>query len=122
MMTGFNRGIFFGGIFIAAAAMAGEADVLKAQASCQDEVCRFEVTVQHADEGWKHYADRFEVLTLEGKVLGTRVLAHPHVNEQPFTRSLSGVPVPRSQTQVRIRARDLVHGFGGQELVIELPR
>ena len=43
-------------------------------------------------------------------------------NEQPFTRTLSGVSVPRSQAQVRIRAGDLVHGFGGQELVIELPR
>jgi len=121
LMTGPVRYIF-GGLFIAAQAVAGEADVLKAEASCQEDVCRFEVTIQHADEGWKHYANRFEVLTLEGKVLGTRVLVHPHVNEQPFTRALSGVSVPRSQAQVRIRAGDLVHEFGGQELVIELPR
>jgi len=43
-------------------------------------------TVRHADSGWKHYADAIEISTPEGVVLLTRVLAHPHVNEQPFTR------------------------------------
>jgi hypothetical protein len=41
------------------------------------------VTVRHADEGWEHYADCWEVLTLDGEVLATRELAHPHDNEQP---------------------------------------
>jgi hypothetical protein len=49
----------------------------------------FSATLKHGDTGWDHYADKFEVLGPGGKVLGTRVLYHPHVNEQPFTRSLS---------------------------------
>jgi hypothetical protein len=47
-------------------------------------VYRFSVTVRHADEGWDHYADRWEVLTSDGTLLATRTLYHPHVNEQPF--------------------------------------
>ena len=43
------------------------------------------VTVQHADTGWDHYADAWEVLAPDGTVLGTRTLLHPHTDEQPFT-------------------------------------
>jgi hypothetical protein len=105
------------------AALAGEADVLSAEAQCSDDrVCRFAVTLRHADEGWKHYADRWEVLSPEGELLATRVLRHPHVEEQPFTRTLSGVKIPTSIEKVRIRARDSVHGYGGEEVEVELPR
>lgn len=80
----------------------------------------FEVTVEHADEGWEHYADAWEVLTPDGAVLGTRTLLHPHVNEQPFTRGLSGVKIPEGIDRVRIRAHDSVHGYGGDEITIPL--
>ena len=53
-------------------------------------------------------------------MLATRVLEHPHVEEQPFTRELRGVRVPPNVTSVRIRARDSVHGYGGREVVIPL--
>jgi hypothetical protein len=46
--------------------------------------------VRHEDVGWQHYADRWEVLASGGEVLATRVLAHPHVDEQPFVRNLGG--------------------------------
>lgn len=82
---------------------------------------RFSVTVRHADEGWKHYADRWDVLAPDGKVLGTRVLLHPHVNEQPFTRSLSGVAIPDGISQVTIRAGDSKHGYGGAALEVAIP-
>ena len=101
---------------------AGTADVTKANVTCQsDSTCQFTVTLRHADKGWDHYADRWEVLSLEGEVLGTRILYHPHVNEQPFTRSLGGVRIPTSTKQVRIRARDSVHGYGGKEIIVALP-
>src|SRR6056297_2190336 len=55
---------------------------------------RFSVTVRHADTGWDHYADLWQVVDLTtGDVLGERVLAHPHTQEQPFTRSLSRVEI-----------------------------
>jgi hypothetical protein len=50
----------------------------------------------------------------------TRVLLHPHENEQPFTRSQSGILLPEGTTQVTVRAHDLVDGFGGQEVVVQL--
>jgi len=73
---------------------------------------RFDVTVSHPDTGWEHYADGWRVEDAEGKDLGTRILAHPHVNEQPFTRSLSGVVIPEGTTEIYIRARDNIDGWG----------
>lgn len=77
-----------------------------------DGTWRFSVTLRHGDTGWDHYADLWQVETPDGTVLGERVLAHPHVNEQPFTRSLGGVKIPVGLAEVVIRARDSVHGFG----------
>jgi hypothetical protein len=105
------------------AARAGEANVLAATLTrVADGSFRVEVTVRHADQGWDHYADAFEVVAPDGRVLGTRILLHPHVEEQPFTRSLPGVEIPDEVTQVTIRARDSVDGYGGQELTVPVPR
>jgi len=103
-----------------ARADAGLADVTAASASCADRVCTFVVTVRHADEGWNHYANAWEVVAPDGTVLATRVLEHPHVDEQPFTRELRGVVIPAGVVSVRIRARDSVHGYGGREVVVPI--
>ena len=104
-------------------ARGGEADVLAAKVRCsRDSVCEFAVTVQHQDRGWDHYADRWEVLSEDGKVLATRILRHPHLEDQPFRRLLSGVAVPGEISRVRIRARDSVHGYGGEGIAVEIPR
>ena len=109
-------------VLAAAAAAAGEADVVAARATCDvGRVCRFDVTVRHADSGWEHYADRFEVLAPDGLLLATRVLRHPHVDEQPVTRELLGVQVPAGIDRVRIRAHDSQHGLGGAEVEIPIP-
>jgi len=102
-------------------ARAGEADVLEVEVTAAGEGYRFAVTVAHADEGWDHYADRFEILTPAGEILGVRTLHHPHVDEQPFTRSLSGVIVPDDLDRIVVRARDSVHGYGGQSVELALP-
>ncbi len=103
-------------------ARAGEADVLAvAVARERAGVYRFDVTVRHADEGWEHYADAWDVVAPDGAVLATRVLYHPHVGEQPFTRSLSGVAVPGDLGRVSLRAHDKVHGYGGAEFTVDLP-
>lgn len=102
---------------------AGEADVVDVGVrQAADGTWSFDVTVRHADEGWEHYADAWEVLAPDGTVLGTRKLYHPHVEEQPFTRSLSGVKIPDGLGEVRLRARDSVHAFGGAEMEVKLPR
>jgi hypothetical protein len=105
------------------AASAGEADVVAAKLTpAGDGTWRVEVTVEHADQGWDHYADAWEVVAPDGTVLGTRTLLHPHVEEQPFTRSLSGVAIPGDVAAVTVRARDSVHGHGGRELSVAVPR
>ncbi|MDD1792099.1 hypothetical protein LRP50_03055 [Enterovibrio sp. ZSDZ42] len=100
--------------------VAGEADVVNATATKSGEFYRFSATVAHADEGWDHYANAWRVVTKEGDVLGVRELLHPHENEQPFTRSLSGVSVPEGVTEVIVEARDSVHGWGGKTFEIGL--
>jgi hypothetical protein len=103
-------------------AWAGPADVVDVKVTKSSPgVYGFSVTVRHGDTGWQHYADAWEVVGPDGKVLGTRVLGHPHVNEQPFTRRLSGVAIAEGIKTVRLRARDKVHGFGGREMDVDLP-
>ena len=105
---------------ICAPLFAGNTDVVKVKTQCTH-TCTFSVTLKHADSGWDHYADKWEVVAPDGTVLGSRVLHHPHVDEQPFTRSLSGVRIPDGISEVTIRGRDSVHGFGGIEKQVKLP-
>ncbi|MBE9534085.1 MAG: hypothetical protein IMF03_03725 [Proteobacteria bacterium] len=100
---------------------AGEADVLQVKVKrTGDNVYYFDVTVTHKDEGWDHYADKWDVVAPDGTILGTRTLYHPHVQEQPFTRSLSGVRIPEGVRRVTIRAHDSVHGYGGKVMTVDL--
>ena len=103
--------------------LAGEADVVAAEAvRAADGTWRFSVTVRHADEGWDHYADAWDVVAPDGTVLATRILHHPHVDEQPFTRSLSGVVIPEDVATVTVRAHDSAHGHGGATADVMLDR
>lgn len=107
-------------LFVASAAMAGEVRILEVRVECPTS-CTFAVTLEHEDEGWHHYADRWDVMTLDGKLLKSRVLHHPHENEQPFTRSLSGVLIEPGTSRVKLRARDSRHGYSPDEVVVDLP-
>ena len=102
-------------------AVAGEADVVDVKISKQGNTFSFDVTVKHADTGWDHYANSWEVVAPDGTVLGKRVLFHPHVDEQPFTRSLSNVRIPADVKQVIVRAGDSKHEFGGKEMTVDVP-
>ena len=101
-------------------AMAGEADVIDVRVSGSGTKFSFSVTVRHKDEGWDHYADKWEVVGEDGTIYGTRILAHPHVDEQPFTRQ-GRAEVPLGIKSVIVRAHDSVHGYGGKEMTVELP-
>ena len=101
---------------------AGEADVVNVVVKqIGERAYHFDVSVAHADTGWDHYADKWEVVAPDGTILGTRILHHPHVNEQPFTRSLSNVAIPANINRVIIRAHDSVHAYGGRTMRVELP-
>lgn len=99
---------------------AGEVDIVEVQVKKTGDSWRFNVTLKHGDTGWEHYADAWRVVTVGGKELGTRTLFHPHENEQPFTRSLSGVAIPPSIKAVYIEAHDKVHGWGKQRFKVEI--
>ena len=77
----------------------------------------FQVTVQHVDASWDHFADRWEIIGPGGRVLGTRVLYHPHIGERQFTRKLRGVTIPEGVEHVIVRVHDKLHGYGREKLI-----
>jgi len=117
-----SNALLFAALAIATSAYADEVENVDSTAREAGDTWSFSVTLKHGDTGWDHYADLWQVYSPGGDLLGERVLHHPHVEEQPFTRSLSGVSIPDDLNEVIIRARDSVHGVSGQELRITLPR
>jgi hypothetical protein len=99
-----------------AAATAGCADVVDAEIGGVAGDHTFTVTIRSDDAGWEAYADRWEIVEEDGTVAATRLLLHPHVDEQPFTRSQAGVSIRSSA--VTIRAHHSVGGFCGEELAV----
>ncbi len=98
------------------------ADVIAAELEeTADRVFQVSATVSSADTGEEKYADQWRVLGPDGTVLGVRVLTHPHVNEQPFTRSLTGVEIGIDVRSVTIEARDSVEGYCGDVVTIDVP-
>ncbi|MCB9741339.1 MAG: hypothetical protein H6740_01820 [Alphaproteobacteria bacterium] len=90
-------------------ACAGLAEVSEVQVMDSDLL----VTVSSPDTGCGCYADWWEVLDAEGALLYRRVLAHSHVEGQPFTRG--GGPVEAAPDQVLwVRAHMAPGGYGGQ--------
>jgi len=116
MASAVAAGLLAGGFSIANDAAITEVDIKPAG----DRMYQVSVTLEHADTGWDHYANRWDVLDEDGNVLGSRVLAHPHVNEQPFTRSLQ-VEIPESVKVVTIVASDSVHGDNEETVQVEVP-
>ena len=103
-------------------ALAHDAAVLDVKVSTNgDGTYTLSTTVFHKDTGWQHYADKWDVLTPDGQLIATRVLYHPHVDEQPFTRSLSRVAVPIGVREVLVRAHCSVDGDGKKSFRVALP-
>ncbi|WP_028468675.1 hypothetical protein [Neptunomonas japonica] len=102
-------------------AAAGEVSILMADfRSAGSNHWAVNVTLKHDDSGWDHYADNWRVVDVDGNVLGDRVLFHPHVDEQPFTRGINSVLVPEGVTTVYIEAHDKVHGWTEKRLKVDL--
>ena len=108
------------GLIAGARVYGGEVEIVDVEVDCSNS-CAFSVTLKHGDEGWLHYASQWDVVTMDGKLLKSRVLYHPHVDEQPFTRSLSGVKIPPGTTEVKVRAKDLKHGYSSAQYTVKIP-
>lgn len=109
-------------VLCARPALAEAPGIEGATAARGGDTWHFDVTLSHPDTGWRHYADGWRIEDTEGRVLGTRALLHPHVTEQPFTRSLGGVELPENQQTVLVRARCNVDGWSETTLLLDLPR
>jgi hypothetical protein len=116
------RNLFLAVLLVAQGALAGEADVIDVKVRRNSSgTYDFDITVRSVDKGWNYYADAFEVLGPDGKVLGRRALLHPHETEQPFTRDLYGVSIPAGVTHVTARARHKPKGYDGKVQRVALP-
>ena len=78
------------------------------------------------ETGWDQYADEFRVMTTwpaPGTLLATRPLTHPHVTEQPFTRSVvlpDNVLLVDNGDVVAVSARDSINGYCGQVFLLNI--
>lgn len=96
-------------------------DVIAATATERDDgTFDFAVTMSSPYDSPDRYADAWRIIAEDGEVLGIRELLHDHSAEQPFTRSLPGVEIPPSVETVTIEGRDLINGWGGKTVDVEL--
>ena len=107
-------------VLVSKTAVANEVEIVKVMIEPSAHRWTFHVTLKHDDKGWDHYANGWRVVDEDGNELGMRKLWHPHEDEQPFTRSLANVLVPKGKTIVYIEASDKVHGWSKQRVRINL--
>lgn len=81
----------------------------------------FDVTISSPYDTPERYADAWRVRSPDGTVFGIRELFHDHANEQPFTRSLTGVEIPPGVETVVVEGRDRANGWGGTTMTVDLP-
>ncbi len=104
----------------ATTALADEPEIMGVKVEHVGMDWRVDVTILHADAGWDHYADGWEIVDADGNRLAYRLLRHPHVNEQPFTRSLNNVEFPDGTHEVFIRASCSTDGWSDKMTRVEL--
>jgi hypothetical protein len=81
----------------------------------------FDVTLSSPYDTADRYADAFKAMGKDGSVYGERTLWHDHADEQPFTRDLYNVAIPRGVREVVIQSRDKLYGYGGKTVEVKLP-
>jgi len=96
-------------------------DVIAAELSDDGDTYSLEVTMSSEYDTPERYADGWRVLDAEGNELGTMELGHDHASEQPFTRSQSGLEIPDGVETVTVEGHDLVNGYGGATVDVDVP-
>ena len=80
-----------------------------------------EVTISSPYDTPERYADGWRVLGPDGAELGRHTLGHDHADEQPFTRTQSGLEIPDDVTEVVVQGRDSANGYGGTTATVPVP-
>ena len=112
--------VLFIALIISIPLQAGDVEIKFVELVSSGNTWRANVTLEHGDTGWSHYADAWRLLDKDGNVLGTRVLYHPHEHEQPFTRSLGNIRIPDGMSVIFAEARDKKHGWSPQKVRVDL--
>ena len=89
------------------------ANIVSAEVSGSENNYTFKVGIKSPDTGCDQYANWWEVLSEDGKLLYRRILGHSHVSEQPFIRSGRTVSIGEGQV-VWVRAHMNNSGYGGE--------
>lgn len=112
----------FAGLFAAPPVFADQVRIVYATFEKSGDGWHVSVTLHHHDTGWDHYADQWRIVDANGKEIAKRVLLHPHVGEQPFTRGLGGVHIPAGDEIIFIEAHDKVHGWSPKRLRVDMKK
>lgn len=107
-------------LFISATVFANDVEIVKVKLTSHAGTWQADVTLKHDDAGWKHYADAWRLVDVNGNEIGKRTLYHPHVNEQPFTRSLSSFYIPKDKKIIFVEAHDLKHGWSPNRVKVDM--
>ena len=99
-----------------ASSLQNERAVVSAvEVSGEPEAYMLAVTIESEETGCDQYANWWEVVTPEGELRYRRILAHSHVDEQPFTRSGGPVAIA-ADAAVIVRSHTYPHGYSPQAM------
>ena len=108
------------GLLLSSSVLASNVEIVNVVLTKSSGMWRANVTLNHADTGWKHYADAWRLVDEKGNEISKRTLFHPHVDEQPFTRSLSRIQIPENTKIIFIEAHDLNRGWSPDKVKVDL--
>lgn len=77
---------------------------------------RLSVTINSPDTGCDQYANWWEVIDEDGNLLYRRILAHSHIDEQPFTRDGGPISVNEADQVVIVRVHMSSQGYSDQAM------
>ncbi len=90
---------------------SAKASIVSVSASGDEKSYTFNVGIESSETGCAQYADWWEVISEDGTLIYRRILAHSHVNEQPFVRSGGTIDITEGQIVI-IRAHMNTSGYG----------
>ena len=117
-----KKNLIINSILLTTSVFANDVEIVKVELTSQSGTWRADVTLKHADTGWDHYADAWRLVDEQGNEIGKRTLYHPHVNEQPFTRSLSGFHISSDKKIIFVEAHDKKHGWSSNKIKIDMKK